>query len=261
MALFYGKPEAYTFADIVQQVPDSEFNNLTRSTIPLLSYWNNPEEVIQHILEEIAPYTPMSKLCVEYPVSSGGGIGKASMTDIMFISDPISIAIEGKWNEPRYKTVGSWLDKGNRQNREMVLQGWINHIQPNSNNPLENDTFANAVYQMVHRTASVCSLGKHSKQVAVIYQIFGLADEHVVDYKQDLIDFVKMISPQPQLRFWLHTVKMDLLPRYNQLQDEFEASNNVDEEDLEERASLIREAIMEGVLFDFIDEELKEIHN
>ena len=64
-------------------------------------------------------------LFLEYTVRSPKG-ESVSHTDVMLKSGPNALAIEAKWTEPMYKTVGRWLKDGNsRANKETVLEGWL----------------------------------------------------------------------------------------------------------------------------------------
>ena len=128
---------------LVEAMPDREFQNVTRSTIPLLAFWMERE------------LDSKSAFHFEYTVSSVGR-ARPSHTDLMIISPDVVVGIEGKSTEPRYPTVEKWLDDG-RPSKRTVLKHWSTLISTCTGvtpSPVALDL---CVYQMVHRLASVCT--------------------------------------------------------------------------------------------------------
>jgi len=74
LRLHFGPPEAADFEALVYQIPPTEFQNLTRSTIPLLCYWREGEPVLSRFVACIFRDSrcPSGDLCFEYPVKSLG---------------------------------------------------------------------------------------------------------------------------------------------------------------------------------------------
>jgi len=98
-----------------------------------------------------------SALHLEYTAKSPMGKGKASHTDLMVRETRRTLAIEAKWTEPQYETVAKWRIKGKSpENKDRVLKGWLQLIQPFVSRKLDLDDFSGIVYQTVHRAASAC---------------------------------------------------------------------------------------------------------
>ena len=138
---------------------DSEFKNLTRSTLPLRAYWNNASTVLSTIgtalgIDDLVNVQPL----FEYPTASATSRDKASYSDVMVVSPSTAIAVEGKWTEPRYETVSKWQIRGNESNREKVLSHWLQLIGKKAPE-LKQDAISQIPYQMIHRTASACANG------------------------------------------------------------------------------------------------------
>lgn len=101
---------------------------------------------------------------LEYTVPPRAGKGIASHTDAMVVASDSALAIEAKWTEPRYETVGEWLKKGtNPSNRQAVMKSWLGLLQNHAHRTLTLENTSSAVYQMVHRAASACAAGLNPK--------------------------------------------------------------------------------------------------
>jgi hypothetical protein len=184
MRLHFGQPGPVDFQTVVFQFPQADFQNLTRSTIPLLCYWRNTEEVLSRLLKVVfgKEGTLSGDLCFEYPVKSAGR-NMPSFTDVMYVTEDLALGIEGKSTEPMYETVEKWLQAGQKpENRRCVLKHWLSLIRQRTGMVKEKEILG-CVYQMVHRTASVCSLSR--KDCAVVYQIFHAGD-HSIEYQEYL---------------------------------------------------------------------------
>jgi hypothetical protein len=184
--LHYGKPDAYSFDEVVDQFADNEFRNETRSTVPLLEYWRDMDTRTPCLLRRLElPTSGTYDACFEYPVPCAGR-GKASFTDLMIYSQGIAIAIEGKHREPRSATVTRWFSSSkNHDNRNKVLQGWLDMIGDRTRRSLTTSNVKDIPYQLVHRTASACHLSK--KRTVVIYQVFTLEGSvHKGFYNDDM---------------------------------------------------------------------------
>lgn len=118
MEIHYGRPQGLDFELLLRQMPDREFRNLTRSTIPLLFYWSDIELALDKLCRGRGVESrPFQRLCFGFPVKSAGR-NKPSYTDVMCLSDEVVIGIEGKSTEPMYEAVEKWLKAGtNPQNR------------------------------------------------------------------------------------------------------------------------------------------------
>jgi len=72
------------------------------------------------------------------------------------------MAVEAKWTEPAYETVGDWLTRSSKgakgkRNRQDVLSGWLSLLEPTRT--LTIDDVKGITYQTVHRAASACRIG------------------------------------------------------------------------------------------------------
>jgi len=252
--LHFGRKEDADFEPVVNQYPDSEFKNLTRSTVPLLCYWSNAAERLESLLGKLqwGDVGLEGMLCFEYPVKSVGR-ARASCTDIMYLSCSPSAAlgIEGKSTESRYTEVTRWLDAGkNRAFREQVLEHWLDLIR-SCTGEAEKDRVADLPYQMIHRTASVCSLRKG--RAAVLYQVFRVKG-HAYDYEPDLRKLSEAISAGGKIAICLHEIETIRSASYGAVEDRLKPDL-----DAETRAEIVRNAILDGELFDFGQEQFVRI--
>src|SRR3954453_2207465 len=113
MRMSYGRPqEPKSFIELLDDIPDAEFERTTRSTVPLLAWWRSPQH--HALLAELLrlPALPEAEAWFEYAVPSScrqcpeRGRGKSSFTDLMLDVGSDVVAIEAKNTEPLYETVG-----------------------------------------------------------------------------------------------------------------------------------------------------------
>ena len=138
-------------------IPDYEFKNLTRSTLPLLAWWKDRAAALAVIgkkcgFDDLAG----ASVCFEFPTPSASPRDKASYSDVLIESLSTAIAIEGKWTEPRYETVSKWSQQSNTGNRQKMLTHWLALIR-NRAGELHDSAVEKIPYQMIHRAASACS--------------------------------------------------------------------------------------------------------
>ncbi|MEI7828001.1 MAG: hypothetical protein WCI87_09485 [Euryarchaeota archaeon] len=170
MTLHYDKTPYNTIAATIPMYGTTEFQSPTRSTLPLLSWLKHEQLMVSSLLRDIGMPADCN-LHLEYKVKPPEGSGKASHSDLMVISGESSLAVEAKWTEPRYTTVGEWLEKGsNPHNRSDVLNGWLILLQKHAMHELRIEDFSGAVYQMVHRAASSCAAGKMPKLAYLVFK-------------------------------------------------------------------------------------------
>lgn len=154
---------ATSFCQIMDHFSAKEFRSPARSTIPLLVLLKDDSSVFPEIFEAVGIYHN-PKIHLEYTVPPQDGKGIASHTDAMVIAGEGALAIEAKWTEPRYKTVGEWLKIGsNSINRQAIMNGWLGLLQNHAHRTLTIENTSSAVYQMVHRAASACAAGPKPK--------------------------------------------------------------------------------------------------
>jgi hypothetical protein len=260
MEIYYGRPHPLDFDFLVRQMPGDEFKNLTHSTIPLLAYWGDEGRVAGALGGLKIEQRPDDKLCFEYPVNSAGG-NTPSYTDVMYLSGPVetdnagmpmptgykvSVGVEGKATEPMYETVARWLEAGHRQNRELVLRHWIETIRRRTGR-VEEGTLGDVVYQMLHRTASVCSEGIERR--VVLYQVFGADQASLADkrdaYEAGLLRLAEAVGTG--VKFWVQAIPMRETDLYRRTLVRLGRCDD------RQCPQVVRQALLRGGLLEFED--------
>lgn len=250
--LYYDKKPIKGINESLLLFPEKEFCSPTRSTLPLLSLLKDETRMLNKVLSE-SHLNIASDLHLEYKVNPPIGKGKASYTDLMVRQQGDTLAIEAKWTEPRYDTIAEWRKKGERpKNKEKVLRGWLDLIQPHTLRVLDINDFSAAVYQMVHRAASACF---NSEQPHLAYLHFtpdpsgkGATSEQ---YQSDL-EHLRLLLGNPS-NFQFCMVDLEIRPT-----DAFERIKDLPKGTVE-TATAVRNAFENGPLFDFIDLHLQVI--
>jgi hypothetical protein len=228
MGLYLDKTQHADWASLVEGVPDKEFMNVTRSSLPLLAFWMgaNQDASLDYHFEFTVPSVPRAR---------------PSHTDLMIIGDEEVIAIEGKSTEPRYETVTEWSAKPGGL-RSSALAHWVSHIEAATGTASNSLDVDNCVYQMVHRLASVCSIERPSR--ALTYQVFDVGIEHD-HYRADLerLSTAFVLAGVVELR--LETIGTTLTPEGQQLKAILPSLDTL------ERARSVRQALLGGPLFKF----------
>lgn len=178
MQLRYGPPRADDFEEIVANIPSAEFKKLTRSTIPLLCWFRDVENVSE-LLNRLN-VGAVTQAWFERPVRAGcatcEGRGKSSFTDLMLEGDDYVLAIEAKHTENVYENVRKWLGEPASETKQKVLKHWMSCLLRIDDPPNE---LGELVYQMVHRAASARDVAGQ-RTAHVIHLLFGNA--HVAQY-------------------------------------------------------------------------------
>jgi len=234
MKLLFGKPlDTPTFADLVDAMPDREFQRSTRSTLALLAWWKDPTRV-QGLVESLGlSMAQHTTARFESPERAGcstcKGRGKASFTDVMLELGDDVVAIEAKRTERLYETVKRWLRKDASANREAVLAHWL-HCCLELDGPTER--YENLVYQMVHRTASA-RRAAGTRRAHVVHLLFG--DEHVADYVRESERAAALLAPNGEPRFHVVVVPTE---------EERDLLASVAASDDDDGADRVREALL-----------------
>ena len=252
MRFHFGRPEPVDFQTVVFQFSQDEFQNLTRSTIPLLCYWRNTEEVLSHLLKVVFGKEGdlAGDLSFEYPVESAGR-NMPSFTDVMYVAKDLALGIEGKSTEPMYETVEKWLQAGKKpENRRRVLKHWLSLIRQRTG-VVKEEEIPGCVYQMVHRTASVCSLSR--KDCAIVYQIFHVG-KRTIEYQEYLARLSQAISAAGKVGIWLHEIEAKTTGFFHKAEQTLKQARSNSE-----KAGIVRSAIMSGGLFSFTETSLQRI--
>jgi hypothetical protein len=250
MDCFYGSQSSQSFVTILHQMCDSEFLKLTRSTVPSLHYWREPQSSLAHLLEAIGLGADAEgTLCFEYPVPSVGR-NKPSFSDLMYISMHGSIAFEAKSTEPLGETCQQWLEKKNHSaNAISVLQHWLALIERVTGRA-SADEVHDLPYQMIHRLASLCSVD--SSRRILIYQHHRV-DLKAVDFSVPLSKLVHALAAQRRIKIWLHLIDLERTDTY------LEVEKSLAHLSPNEIAMRVRRAILDGRLFQVKRETFRAI--
>jgi hypothetical protein len=163
--------ECVTFEEAILAVPDAKFENLTGSTIPLLSYWRRSHYAARYLYRGLGFKRPAEyKLFFEYAIPALTSDDDPFCTDAMLVSKESVIAVESSWMEPPCDTVTEWLAKGNRARRQKTLNRWIGYIQPFSRTELKAENMGDMVCRSLYLVAAACAVP--AEQHAVVYQEF-----------------------------------------------------------------------------------------
>ena len=246
MNLFFGRPHALDFEFLLRQMPDAEFGNLTRSTVPLLAFWSDPGRVAGALARLGIEPNPADKLCFEYPVKSLGR-NRASFTDVMYLSEQVALGVEGKSTEPMYETVAEWLtSRGVSENRRDVLDHWLGLIH-GPGRQFDREAVGGAVYQMLHRVASICSVA--ASRNVLLYQIFGRDRADLSrkegEYSARLEHLARAVDATGRVEVWLQTLLLNPTEAYRKTQ------LRLDRSDRKLRPAIVREALLRGGMFAF----------
>lgn len=162
--MYYDRTRLRDLTDLVDCYSNAEFESPFRSTVPLLSLIRDGRAVLQELLTQCG-LAANAALHFEFQVPPPKGKGKPSHTDLMICAASGCMAIEAKWTERPYQTVGDWLKTSSvpgsegEGNRRKVLSGWSSLLQRMATRPITLDDLVNLTYQTVHRAASACYVG------------------------------------------------------------------------------------------------------
>lgn len=220
MKIFFDKIAVPDIDQAVRMYGEKEFQSPYRSTVASLSLLKHEAQRVALLLNDL--HMPADcELHLEYTVPPRIGKGTPSHTDLMVIAGSSSLAVEAKWTEPRYKTVGEWLDEDTKpadpndiSNHKKVLSGWLEWLQTQATRTLNTDDFHGAIYQMVHRAASACAVGK---KPALAYMVFKDTSQppdprtaSVQDILADLTTLWTLLGSPKNFPFYV--VEMPLTP-------------------------------------------------
>ena len=196
----YGNPEkadSWEYAASIFATHES-VNSAKTSSLPLVQFWKNKGKscgftrCVNKFLNECGLSAIGSEepcFCFEYSVpvnNERGARGKASMTDLMILTNQHAIAIEAKWTECEsvYEPIGKWKDSGVAENHDKVLNGWEGYINNYLNGHLcgKITVTDDMPYQLLHRVASACYAamqdGKKKNAVAIYHLFYSNKEEY-----------------------------------------------------------------------------------
>jgi hypothetical protein len=245
MTLFFDKQTVAHVDDLLPLYGRREFASPTRSTVPLFSLLKQGAGVWTRIAQLVAGEVGSIEVHVEYTVAPPKGKGRQSHTDVMLRNGDCAGALEAKWTEPRYPTVQEWLNAGaNLDNRRAVMNGWLSLLETRVGRALHLQNFDNAVYQMVHRSASACAVGRPA--VMAYLQFSPLPDNqqpNVAQLESDLLYFRALLGSPVALPFYLFVVEIELTEAFRKISGLAKG--------LESTATTVQEALHNGPLFIF----------
>ena len=234
-----GNPEGMTMNQIIELGNNEHFSKLTCSIIPTIDYWKNRKNRILHelMIEDC-------DICFEYPVKSINN-ATSSYTDVMLISENTAIAVESKWNESI-----EFLCKDHKAKRkDEVQQHWINIISGYLKNEFTLKQFEDIEYQLLHRVASACYLGKQNCKV--VYQIF-YTDTRKDDFINEILKLIQLLG-DPRIEFYIDSVQIKFKEKYYSLEGKIKTL------DKKEKTETIKQALKKNTLFGFVDEKIEKL--
>ena len=229
------------FEQLVKLLPPSAVASPLRSTVPLVDFWRTPESRLVQLSAAIGvALLPPVDLCFEHPVPVERGRGKASHTDLMIIASSAVVAIEAKFTELPSETVGAWLGDPPQANRSEVLEGWLHPIRKTSGISLRAAHVMDLPYQLIHRTASACSVSGPLR--AVVYQVFG---EALLDYYvNNLSQLWRQLGRTVAIGFHVLGCPLNSLPAHENLVKRWRQRDR-------QVGEAVRDALLTGPLFSF----------
>jgi uncharacterized protein DUF6946 len=233
--------EVRSFEELIKELGPDAVASPRRSTVPLVDYWRSPEQRLPELWERLRVRQPGdTEMHFEYKVPVQRGRGKSSFTDLMICAGDVAVAIEAKFTEPRYESVATWLGGTPTTNRVNVLEGWLCAIEAAAQASIPRDAVGDLPYQLIHRTASVCCVGRRKR--IVVYQVFG--DSPADYYAEDLRRFAAAIAAPDRMAFVVLGCACRSTDKYARLERRWDAG----ERDLGDDVS---KALLAGALLSF----------
>ena len=232
---------AQDYAELVRLVPDAALASPRRSTVPLLDMCRDPQAIVAQ-LGRIAGYALRDpvKLSFEHEVPVQKGRGKPSCTDLMVLGSDAAIAVEAKYTEPAYESVGEWLGAARDTNRGQVLDGWLGVLERTAGRKIPAADVTDLPYQLVHRCASAAIVDRPKKALA--YLVFG--SDVAAHYRTHLAQLHEILGGRAELPFLLIRCAMEPSASMQELTERWNAGERSLGKD-------VREALLCGPLFAF----------
>ena len=234
-----GKQPKKSFADIIDNASNDHLSRLTCSMVPTFDYWRS---LSNKVLTDIMKST--CNICFEYPVESIPR-GKNSFTDVMLISDDTVVAVESKWTE----STSVYCKDHTSTRRIELMNHWLDMIKPFTETNLSVIDLDDIEYQLLHRTASACSLNKANTNV--VYQLFYEGNLNLA-FHYEILKLKNLLSPTT-INFYINTVEITPNSFHNAL------SSRILNLSLEDKAKEIKKALKQYPLFTFKKETINKI--
>jgi hypothetical protein len=238
-------------ADLITAFSDGALASPFRSTVPLLALAKDAWTTFVKVLTLCNVVGDVS-VAFECKVPSPRGQGLPSQTDAMVLFDQAALAIEAKWTEPRYETVATRLTRkdSNGADSEEFVSGWLELLQPHATTPLRLQDFANCVYQVVHRAASACGLGR-APSLAYLHFTPATKGATSAQYLSDLSQVHALLGKPRDFPFFLIDVPI-------QHTRAFHAIEHL-KKGVAETGQAVRSALLASELFEFGEPHVHQI--
>lgn len=246
MLVAYGSGERTALSHVLACYSDRAFTSLTRSTLPLLSYWRDPAYRLRGLLPRFgSSFNDSSTFTFEATVHPGVPRASPSQSDAIYASETLRLAIEAKWSEIEKETVDKW--RAGVKQADAVLRAWASMLRPFILSPLEVEAALPLLYQALHRSASAC-YGK-PPAAGVLYQHFRTGSTPKYhSLEAALARFFEAIRPLDNFKLVLQVVNMRTTDSYSRL------ARATQERTEREVADITRAAMLTEELFAFEEE-------
>lgn len=217
MNLHYKTTPINSVDEVYELFASSQFESPFRSTIPLLSWLKHEPEAITTLFCELG-IAGDYKGHLEYTVTAPQGKNSNSQTDLMVIGNDAVVAIECKWTEGFDETVEKWSNKGNQDNRSVVLDGWLQLLQGVATQELMKSSFGQVINQMIHRSASAC----HARKRPILaYLLFHPSPEKNTPssrlVREELAHLWRLLGRPNDFTFLIIEIEMTYTPVFEEL--------------------------------------------
>lgn len=241
VVLKFGNKEAADFEELVDSFPSAAFGSPRRSTVPLLDFMRSPQDRLRELAHTTGlDLSPPAELSFEYAVPVRKGRGKASFTDLHILTTELSVAVEAKYTEPMYEDVRTWLRNPPKDNRRLVLEGWLELITQTTGCGLPQRVLLDLPYQLLHRTASACFSARAGQ--AVIYLVFG--KDSAKCYEKPIRALAELLGSDTRMQFHLVECGIDKRSSFGELEKRWKQKD-------EGIGDAVRTALKNSTLFSF----------
>jgi len=239
-------------ADLILAFSDSALASSFRSTVPLLALAKDDWTTLAKVLT-LCNVSGDVSVAFERKVPSPKGEGLPSQTDAMVMFDQGALAIEAKWTEPRYETIATRLTRkdSNGRDSEEFVGGWLELLQPHATRPLRLDDFAGCVYQVVHRAASACGLGRAPSLAYLHFTPTVKSAATSAQYLSDLSQVHALLGNPDGFPFFLIDVPIEPTGAFDALKHLKKGSA--------ETGKAVRSALLADELFEFGEPHVRRI--
>ena len=217
MNLHYKTTPVNSVDEVYESFASSQFESPFRSTIPLLSWLKHEPEAVTNLFDKLG-IAGDYKCHLEYTVTAPQGKNSNSQTDLMVVGKDFAVAIECKWTEGFDETVEKWSNKGNQDNRSVVLEGWLELLQGAAGHELMASCFGQVINQMIHRSASACHAGERPKLAYLLFH--PSPDKNTPSsrlVREELAHLWRLLGRPQEFAFLIIEIEMEYTPVFETL--------------------------------------------